>query len=49
LSDFSKIENNDAGSKAKTFLKKFESLDSYIMLKIVIGIFKRKKTINTII
>ncbi|XP_060861856.1 zinc finger MYM-type protein 1-like [Metopolophium dirhodum] len=37
LSDFSKTEKNDAGCKAKGFLKQLKSSDTYIMLKIVIS------------
>ncbi|XP_026819100.1 zinc finger MYM-type protein 1-like [Rhopalosiphum maidis] len=37
LSDFSKTEKNDAGCKAKGFLKQLKSSDTYIMLKIVIN------------
>lgn len=49
LSDFSKTEKNDAGSKAKGFLKQLKSSDTYIMLKIVISIFKHMETTNTIL
>lgn len=49
LADFSKIENNNVGFKAKEFLKQLKSFDTYIMLQIVISIFKCIETINTIL
>jgi hypothetical protein len=49
LSDFSKTEHNDAGSKANGFFKQLKTADTYIMLKIVISIFKHMETTNTVL
>jgi len=54
LSDFSKtkhlnIMNNDAGSKANNFFKQLKSPDTFIMLKIVMSIFKHMEITNTVL
>lgn len=49
LSDFSKTEHNDIGSKANGFVKQLKTTDSYIMLKIVISIFKHMETTNIVL
>jgi len=48
LSAFSKTEHNDAGSKANGFFKQLNIADTYIMLEIVICIFKHMETTNTV-
>jgi hypothetical protein len=49
LSDFSKTEHNDAGSKANEFFKQLKTADTFIMLKIVISIFKHMEITNTVL
>jgi hypothetical protein len=49
LSDFSNTEHNDAGSKVNGFFKQLKITDTYIMLKIVISIFKHMETTNTVL
>jgi hypothetical protein len=48
LSDFSKIEQNNADSKADGLFKQLKTADTYIMLKRMISIFRHIESTNTV-